>query len=198
MIVEGARGFDVHLLGGDKETSPVAVLEAGLGALTGSVRVRPPEQLAADGAAGMATCQLVQTAEPEKRDLLYVSLPAFEVRSEHNLIEQAEIFGLASATDFTRHSFPGMADAAPLYVSQAAQAAVATFTAEGFRAAAVTVLGVASGSALPEALHEIRWYEVTHDRPFGFLVVDRATDLVLFAGWVQEPTPLPEDSSLWW
>jgi serine protease inhibitor len=76
----------------------------------------------------------------------------------------------------------------PMVVSQARQHAVAEFTAEGFKAAAVTAFALRAAAAyFPQRTFRKRVVSVVFGRPFGFLAVHRATGLVLVAGWVDEP-----------
>jgi serine protease inhibitor len=64
----------------------------------------------------------------------------------------------------------------------------------GFRAAAVTASGAVGASGAMSALrHVVTTVNVTFDRPFGFLALHRTSRLVLAAGWVTDPEPLPED-----
>ncbi len=79
-------------------------------------------------------------------------------------------------------------------VGSAGQSVTAAFSAEGFRAAAVTAAGMAwMGGPGGDPPYETTKAHVRIDRPFGFLVVHRETCLVLVAGWVTEPGPGDED-----
>jgi hypothetical protein len=49
---------------------------------------------------------------------------------------------------------------------------------------------VAAGG-LPRYPYETTVVRAVFDRPFGFLAVHRETRLVLAAGWVTEPEPMP-------
>lgn len=118
---------------------------------------------------------------------LFVETVRFSVRAEHDLLTYADVFGLRAASDTSRGHFSGISDT-PLAVDQAKQAAMATFTADGFKAAAITAIAMAAG-AMPA--HERRSRKlrvvVQFDRPFGFLAVHRPTGMVLVAGWVADP-----------
>src|SRR5262249_21693369 len=83
--------------------------------------------------------------------------------------------------------FPGISDW-PLAVGQARQSGRAIFSAKGFEAAAVTAISMdllAAALILPLPEYTVRVIKVVFDRPFGFLAVDRSSQLVLFAGWVE-------------
>ena len=186
VVLPTGGGFDVHLLGGADELTPGQVLDCGLAALAGSARVSSPELLQPGQRAGMAVCELRRVADPEQTSELVIQVPAFEVAADHDLLAHADLFGLTAARDRTRGHFPGISSQVPLAVSQVAQSGVARFGTEGFTAAALTSAVMWLGGSVPRA--EVRGYIVDHDRPFGFLVVDRDTDLVLFAGWVASPS----------
>jgi serine protease inhibitor len=73
----------------------------------------------------------------------------------------------------------------PLAVGAACQELTASFTAQGFVAAAVTRFEMRVGSAMQE-----EWRDdlgIVFDRPFAFTARHRPTGLVLVAGWVTEP-----------
>ena len=73
-------------------------------------------------------------------------------------------------------------------VEQAAQDVTAEFSATGFRAAAVTAVGMMVGSAMPEpSTYRVRHVSVAFDEPFGFVATHRPSGLVLVTGWVQDP-----------
>jgi hypothetical protein len=116
---------------------------------------------------------------------------AFTVNAHHDLLEHAELFGLRTATNGDQGRFPGISDV-PLYVSAAAQDATATFSAEGFVAAAVTAISMArSAAVLREPEGTAKHLTASFDRPFGFLAIHRPSDLVLACGWVTNPDEYP-------
>lgn len=101
------------------------------------------------------------------------------------------MFGLKTAcTDLLpRGHFPGISAGTPLKVDAAAQDVLAKFNETGFEAAAVTAVGMvrcASAMAPPRPRPALS-ITATFDRPFGFIAVDRMTNLVLVAGWIDQP-----------
>ncbi len=114
---------------------------------------------------------------------------AFTVRGGHDLLAHAELFGLAAASDRSTGHFPGISSEVPLCVQAAAQDATASFSAEGFVAAAVTAMAMMAGAAMPRGT--AKQLTASFDRPFGFVAVDRSTGLVLVCGWVEEPENYP-------
>ncbi|MFG2985416.1 serpin family protein [Streptomyces sp. NPDC048258] len=187
--VVGDTGVDVHLVLGEPGAPPGAVLSTGIQAAT---RARPSTGASllpvGDPGPGL-TIRTVPSASP--RPCLSVSTPAFEVRAEHDLLDQARLFGLEAASDTRAGHFPGISSA-PLAVGSARQSALARFHARGFEAVAVTALAMAVGAGPPRCRYRARHANVRFHRPFGFMAVHRTSRLVLAAGWVTDPSPYEE------
>jgi len=118
---------------------------------------------------------------------VWLSLPAFEVTREHDLLEDAAAVGLEAASDTGRGHFPGLSPQ-PLAISEAKQSVLARFSATGFEAAAVTAFGMVAGSVPQPGAKAL---SVTLDRPFGFVAVHRPTGLPIVLGWVTNDALLP-------
>ncbi len=180
--VAGDNGLDVHLVLGDETSGPDQVLPAAISLATGQTAGRSGADVLADDDPdrwpGVAVV-------PAKKASLALKTVRFKVRSEHDLLEHASAFGLQTVSRTDRGHFPAIGPV-PLYVDQAKQSAFATFSATGFEAAAVTAMGL---RAVSMPVHNARGLEVTYDRPFGYLAVHRESGLVLFAGWIDTPTP---------
>lgn len=181
LTVRGAADVDVQLLLGEPDRDAGEVLSAGLAALDDPPGVRRGSGLpVGTEAPGLRVTESMSfTREPA----LLARCVRFRVSAEHDLLAGAELFGLRSAGDAKVAEFPGIS-ATGLVVSDARQDAVATFSATGFEAAAVTAMAMRA-SAAPAAT--ARTVEVTFDRPFGFAAVHRPSGLVLVAGWVADP-----------
>jgi hypothetical protein len=171
--------FDVHLVVGRGAESPATVLGLGLAAHDGRTEVVPGSKLRTRHGGGPLTVTMERRPDGP---VLEVSTPAFDIASDHDLLEQHELFGLSAARDATIGHFPGICDAA-LAVESAAQSAVARFTAAGFEAASATAIGLQVASA-PARVRRVRVVRVVFDRPFGFLAVQRESGVACFAGWV--------------
>ena len=128
---------------------------------------------------------VAKTPAWESRPHLNVDFPVFDITTTHDLLATATLFGLEAATDRSRGHFPRLSDS-PLAIEQASQSATASVSALGFRAAAVSLAALMAGGGPPHDKTKV--VRVSFDRPFGFLVVDRTSCLVLFAGWVADPT----------
>jgi hypothetical protein len=183
--VTGADDVDVHLATGASEMAPGVVLAEAIATLEGAHPVRMGTDLA-EGET--APCLAVSTILSPSDDPAWVDVRTvrFDLIGEHDLTADPDIFGIRTALDRTRGHFPGVS-ATPLAIDQATQVARARFGALGFEAGAVNPVGMRIGA--PNDRFEVRLIELTFDRPFGFLAVDRSTGLVLFAGWVGDPEP---------
>jgi len=117
---------------------------------------------------------------------LKLSLPSFNVKVEHDLLAQRELFGLTAVTGppaGTGH-FSAISPE-QLVVGQAKQTVLALFFATGFEAAAVTAIGLMRTS-MPT--NQARRLDVELDRPFAFTAVLRENRLPIVAGWIEQPT----------
>ncbi|MBE1488458.1 serpin family protein [Plantactinospora soyae] len=179
VTVRGSEDVDVVLALGTPDRSAAEVLSAAI-----TAPGHGPGRAVTDGPGVTEQVVTAMDDQPE----LELSTVRFTVEDDHDLLANAEMFGLRSATDRSRGHFPGISPK-PLAVSAARQSAVATFGAKGFKAAAVTAMAMTAGSLPPKPTKRKRLVTVTIDRPFGFLAVHRRTGLVLVAGWVGEPDP---------
>ena len=177
IVVEGDGDVDVHLLLGEQQ--PAEVLAAGLRELAGEAEVR----LAAESGGPGLTVRRV--ASSSRRDMLRLEVPSFEITTRHNLMEQADLFGLRLVAHPGTSHLPHLSPV-PLFVSDGVQEVLARFFAEGFEAAAVTAFGMTLGG-IPDEPYEVTFVEATFDRPFGFIAVHRPSRLAVVAGWVSSP-----------
>ncbi|WP_218040456.1 serpin family protein [Actinomadura sp. WMMB 499] len=190
--VEGEDDVDVHLCLAAPDRPPGEVLAAGVTALGGGHPVRPGTALIAgpDGPrAPGAELRTITSFDPTP--VLHLYTVRFGVTAGHDLLARPGLFGLATvATDTRDGHFPRISRM-PLKISQGRQDVTATFSARGFKAAAVTAFAAVAGAAPPQG--KAPMLDVAFDRPFGFLARHRPTGLVLLAGWVADPDPWPED-----
>ncbi|MEU0249412.1 serpin family protein [Streptomyces sp. NPDC006235] len=191
--VRGTNGIDVLLLLGDESLTPAQVVEAGVGVVSGALPAVPGSRLPHGQAGPGLRLSKVHTLRPEPPALTLRTVE-FSLTAGHDLLDDAESFGLATAADGAPGHFRGIS-AAPLVLASGRQSATATFSAEGFRAAAVTLMEAMwlGWEERPEPRYETTRADAVFDRPFGFLAVHRETSLVLAAGWVADPKPFPED-----
>ncbi|MFF3564682.1 serpin family protein [Streptomyces sp. NPDC002574] len=182
--VLGTGGIDVHLLRGEAGVGGGEVLAAGIGALRHAYPAVPGDLLPYGEPGPGATVSRVPSSD--RKPYLTVTAVPFEVTAHHDLLDHAGLFGLASATDSSRGHFPGISRA-PLAIGAAGQTVTASFSALGYRSAAVTALSAMAGSGrIPPG--RAKRVSVEFDGPIGFLTVHRTSRLVLNAGWVCTPT----------
>jgi hypothetical protein len=174
LTVAGRNDADVVLALGTAAAPAGDVLAA---AIDGRATAAP-----SSAGPGVAAAQ-VDATDPAPE--LVVSLPSFDVSASHDLLAEADLFGLRTAS--RDGTFPGISPV-DLVVSSARQEAVASFTALGFQAATVTALTMVPLGFQQPHTRRLR-VTVTFDRPFGFLAVHRPTGLILVAGWVTAPAP---------
>lgn len=176
VVVEGAGDVDVHLLIGGR-MPPADVLAAGLRELAGQAQIQPAADLRAG--AGFAVQRIVSDTP---QDIVQLSLPSFEIKVRHDLMENADLFGFRSLTDPVVSHLPKLSPD-PLYIAEGAQSVLARFFAEGFEAAAVTAFGLRV-TGVPSSEHQVNLLELRLNRPFGFIAVHRRSRLAVVAGWV--------------
>jgi serpin B len=105
-----------------------------------------------------------------------LALPKFEVRSQMDLSQVLQGFGLQDAFDPARADFSGMDGTRKLYISKVLHEAYVKVDEAGTAAAAATAV-ILAGSGAPTDL-----VPLTVDRPFLFLIRDRATRAIIFVG----------------
>lgn len=116
----------------------------------------------------------------EARDLL-LWLPKFRFEVTLPLTEVLKALGLGIAFDPGAADLSGIAEGAGLFISDVLHKAMIDVNEHGTEAAAATLVAIAA-AAKPEPPVEIRV-----DRPFLFLIHDRATESILFMGRVMDP-----------
>jgi hypothetical protein len=186
LTVPGDNGIDVHLVLGEERMAPGQVLAAGVGVVQRTLPATEGGRLPLGHVGPGLHVEREPAAAPEPV-ALDVRTVAYEVRADHDLMALAGLFGLTTAQDRRQAHFPGISDT-PLAIGAARQSALARFGALGFRAGAVTAVMAAPGG-VPQYRYETTVVRAAFDRPFGFLAVDRASRLVLVAGWVTDPVP---------
>ncbi len=92
VVVEGDGDIDVHLLLGDRP--PAEVLGAGLRELSGLAQVRPAADCDGSGPGFTVT----RRRSTNRKNILRLALPSFEIRTKHDLLKNTELFGLGLLT----------------------------------------------------------------------------------------------------
>ena len=117
-----------------------------------------------------------------------LDLPTFEFESQFRLGETLKSMGMSDAFDSAASDFSGMdgrsclaGDPECLYIRDVVHKAFVSVDEAGTEAAAATAVMMQAESAPPSRV------SVTVDRPFIFLIRDRATGTLLFVGRVEKP-----------
>ena len=127
---------------------------------------------------------LSELLEPVDNAVVQVGLPKFTGSHEVELSGALRALGMTDAfeegvADFTRM---GSSDAGPLYVGGVLHKTFIDVDEKGTRAAAATAVAMDSGSSAIEEEPEVK--EVILDRPFVYLILDKATMTPVFTGTV--------------
>ncbi len=178
---------DVDVLLGVGSGGQADVLTGLLGAAARPADGVPGSQLIDQGQPGTQLAPGVKVGQTTAlRQDLKLTLPAFNVEAEHDLLALRELFGLSAVTtDPGEHGHFSAISPTPLAVGQAKQKVLARFYATGFEAAAVTSMALMRTS-MPT--RQARRLEVALDQPFAFAAVLRESRLPIVAGWVATPT----------
>ena len=116
-----------------------------------------------------------------------LTMPKFEFESQFRLTDTLETMGMSNAFSDQKADFSGMdgqsclAGSACLVISGVFHKAFVAVDQEGTEAAAATAaINLLTGSKASHVTVEV-------DRPFIFLIRDRATGTILFVGRFEEP-----------
>lgn len=117
---------------------------------------------------------------------VHVGLPRFKLQpGTLDLAKRLQTLGIRDAFDRTKADFSGISKIEGddrLYISAVLHQAIVIVDEKGTEAAAATAVASPTGAgAPPKAIDFIA------DHPFLFLIVDRATGVILFLGRVTEP-----------
>lgn len=110
-----------------------------------------------------------------------VALPRFELRNRPDVVPTLRAMGMLDAFEPGRADFSGIS-AEPLAISDVIHEAVVRVDEEGTEAAAATAVVMKTSSVSPSRPPVFR-----ADRPFAFLIRDRASGTILFMGRLADP-----------
>ncbi len=112
-----------------------------------------------------------------------VSLPRFKITRSFLLADSLRAMGMAKALSLPPADFSGIDGGKNLFVGEVVHQAFVDVNEEGTEAAAATA------AVVKFAARETRVEEFHADRPFVFLIRDKATKNILFIGRVSDPRP---------
>jgi len=120
----------------------------------------------------------------EEETVVNVQIPKFQFNYDLDLYNDLKKLGIKDAFDDKKADFTKMATDIQLYVSDALHKADIEFTEEGVKAAAVTVIIMATKGAFINTASPI---DIIINKPFMFIIRDKATKDIWFTGTVYEP-----------
>ncbi len=113
-----------------------------------------------------------------------VTFPKFKMRFQVLLNKPLQALGIRDAFIPGTANFSGMSGDA-LFVSEVLQKSFVDVNERGTEAAAVTTVVVGSAAVM----QPLKPFEMIVDRPFLFVISDKATGIILFMGIVNDPAP---------
>ncbi len=141
----------------------------------------PDEGKFMDVEAGLTPAQLESIRGGLGMASVKLSMPKFQFESSFGLSQALQELGMPAAFDRALADFSGMTGKPNLFISNVVHKAYVDVNEEGTEAAAATAV-IMELKAMP--LEEA---DLTIDRPFLFLIQDRSSGTVLFAGRVVDP-----------
>lgn len=184
--VTGDADVDVLLAIGDPSTGQHDVLAGLLQAVADPDSGRSGVDLVGGGVGDEVSPAVRVAMSTTPEPVVQLSLPSFSISMEHDLLDQAELFGLSTVmSDPGAHGHFSAISPTPLRLGQAKQTVLARFFAKGFEAAAVTAMGMMRTSMPMERERKL---VLDLDRPFAFTAIHRATRLPIVTGWLATPT----------
>mgnify|MGYP000930772736 CR=1 FL=1 len=135
-------------------------------------------------ATGFGPPQLAAVRASAQRVLLRIHLPRFDATVNTDLCGPMQAMGIRKAFAAADFSGIGIDPRGPMYVEKLTHQAMVKVDEEGTEAAAATAMGVVPGGDSPELPKLV---EMRVDRPFIFLITDRMTGTILFAGRILDP-----------
>jgi serpin B len=161
---DGWQSVDLDYVGGD---------------LTMTVLV--PDQGRFDAVAGHLSPALLDTINGAHPTQVSLTLPKFDIQKAQPLNQRLSQLGMPTAFKPGRADFSGMTHQESLYLSQVVHQANVTVDEKGTTAAA------ASGAVMETTSAPAHMVNLVVDRPFVFLLRDRPSGAILFAGQVTNP-----------
>jgi serpin B len=132
---------------------------------------------------GISAAALSKMISAMKGEQVRVTLPRFSFEDAMSLREALRSLGAKAAFE-AGADFSGISPKDAIYISDVIHKTFVKVDEEGTEAAAATAVIMVAGCAAPSPA---KIYDFTADRPFLFLIRDRASGTILFAGRVAEP-----------
>lgn len=122
-------------------------------------------------------------------------IPKFKFDYELNLIEDLNDMGVKDVFDGEKANLKGITDDEEAYIAKAVHKANIEFTQDGIKASAATMGGGAGAGSMFDYIYDVPVEKITLDftKPYMFIIRDKETGEVWFAGTVYEPLSLEDE-----
>ncbi len=121
-------------------------------------------------------------------------IPKFKFDYDLNLIKDLNDMGVKDIFDENKANLKGITDE-KVYINQAKHKANIELTQDGIKAAAATFIGGAGAGEMFDYLYDVpvEKIDLTFDKPYMFVIRNKETGEVWFAGTVYEPLSLEDE-----
>ncbi len=122
-------------------------------------------------------------------------IPKFKFDYDLSLVQDLNDMGVKDVFDQNKANLKGITDE-KTYISEAKHKANIEFTQDGIKASAVTFVGGAGAGSLFNYFYNVpvETIDLTFDNPYMFIIRDKETGEVWFAGTVYEPMSIEDES----
>ena len=121
-------------------------------------------------------------------------IPKFKFDYDLNLVQDLNDMGVKDVFDASKANLKGITDE-QAYIGQAMHKANIEFTQDGIKASAATFLGGAGAGEMFDYYYDVpvETIDLTFDNPYMFIIRDKETGEVWFAGTVYEPLSIEDE-----
>ena len=125
-------------------------------------------------------------------------IPKFKFEYDLDLMNDLKNLGITNVFKEGKANLSGISKDASLFINEATHKANIEFTQDGIKAAAVTSLGGLGAGGGFDYLYDVPVEEIdlTFNKPYMFIIRDKATSEVWFAGTVYNPLLYSEDTTV--
>ena len=122
-------------------------------------------------------------------------IPKFKFDYDLNLIKDLNDMGVKDVFDKEKANLKGITDDENVYISKAKHKANIEFTQDGIKASAATIIGGSGAGDMFDYLYDVpvEKIDLTFDKPYMFIIRNKETGEVWFAGTVYEPLSLEDE-----
>ena len=123
-------------------------------------------------------------------------IPKFKFEYNLDLMADLKKLGINDVFDSDKSDLSHISDTKGLYVNDAIHKANIEFTQDGIKASAATFIGGRGAGGAFDYKYDVpvEKIDLTFDRPYMFIIRDKQSGEVWFAGTVYEPSPWSEDA----